>query len=147
MTSRGKKAVAYVCEMTFPGTDIVISKADQKKRISRFAEREGLEIIAWCEDEGQSADFMARPGVQQALNYRGHFDILLVERVWVFSRSKSALSSFAEEVEQRGAEIASATYMWDCVSQQIRHRYLGAAAERRRQEAFEMESHHQREAA
>jgi DNA invertase Pin-like site-specific DNA recombinase len=147
MTSRGKKAVAYVCAMTFPGTDIVISKDDQKQRIRRFAEREGIEIIAWYEDDAQGQDFMALPGVQQVLNHGGHYDLLLVERVWVFSRNKSALFSFAEAVEKRGAEIAAAACLWDCLSQQIRHRYMGVAAERKRQGTCELGSPSRRRAA
>ena len=60
---------------------------------------------------------------------------MLVDRVWCFSRKMSELKPFVEELEKNNEQLVSATCLWDCVSQQIRQRYMGSLAEKQRQAA------------
>ena len=130
-----KRAVGYVCDIPIPGTDMVISKEDQRIRMLKYAEKEGLELACIYEDEQYSEDFMNRPGVQKILDCKENCGLLLVERVWSLSRKMKELKPFISELERKNWELVSSSYLWDCVSQQVRHRYMGALAEKQRQAA------------
>ena len=125
-----KKVVAYVCETPVTGTDMVISKESQLERIHKYAERENIEVVAVYEDSKWTENFTARPGVQKVMDCHEKVDAVLVDRVWCFSRKMSALKPFVEELEKNGEELVAATCLWDCVSQQVRHRYMGSLAEK-----------------
>ena len=128
-----KKVIAYVCDIPIPGTNEVISKNDQKARILKYAQKEGIEVVSIYEDDNYSDDFMARPGVQRALNCNEIIDQIMVERVWCFTRSRKELDSLMGELDKKGVQLAATSYLWDCVSQQVRHRYMGTVAEKARE--------------
>ena len=123
MNTKINKAVGYVCDVCLPGTDMVISKADQLARLKKYAEKEGIELVAVFEDEGCSPDLMARPGVKRMLNTPFDYETVLVERVWVFSRKIKKIEELLNAVETNGARLIATSYLWDCPSQLVRHRY------------------------
>ncbi len=127
-----KKAIGYVCEIPIPGTDMVISRDDQLARIYKYAAREGIELVAVYGDAKWTEDFATRPGVQKMLAGRDRVNCVLVDRVWALSRKMAELKPLIEELEAKGAELVSASYLWDCVSQQVRHRYMGTLAGKQR---------------
>lgn len=120
-----KKVVAYVCDIPIPGTEEVIGRDEQKARILKHAMREGFEVVAFFEDGEFTPDFRERPGVKEMLAAVGNVDLALVERVWCLTRSPKELDAFMTELEARGIQLAATSYLWDCVSQQARHRYMG----------------------
>jgi DNA invertase Pin-like site-specific DNA recombinase len=128
-----KKVIAYVCDIPIPGTDEVISKNDQKARILKFAEKEGIEVVNFYEDEKFTENFMERPGVQRVLACNENVDQVMVERVWCFTRSPRELDALMGELDKKGVPLAATSYLWDCLSQQVRHRYMGSTAEKARQ--------------
>ena len=130
-----KKVVAYVCETPVTGTEMVISKESQLEKIYKYAQRENIEVVAVYEDEKWSENFTTRPGVQKVMDCKEKVDAVLVDRVWCFSRKMSELKPFVEELEKNNEQLVSATCLWDCVSQQIRQRYMGSLAEKQRQAA------------
>jgi len=129
-----KKAIGYVCDIPIPGTDAVIEKDDQRLRLIKYAEKENLELICIYEDEKFTDGFINRPGVQKALCSKEPFDLLLVERVWCLSRKRKELEPFLKQLERRNVQLVTSSYLWDCVSQQVRHRYMGSLADKARQE-------------
>ena len=124
-----KRAIGYVCEIPVPGTEMVISRESQIERIRKFAAKEGIELVAIYQDSAWTEDFTNRPGVQSLLD-APNYDCVLVERVWCFSRKMSELKPFVIELEKNNRELIASTCLWDCVSQQVRHRYMGALAEK-----------------
>jgi DNA invertase Pin-like site-specific DNA recombinase len=131
-----KKAIGYVCDIPIKGTTEVISKEDQLVRLIKHAEKENLNLVCVYEDEAYTEDFLGRAGVKKILDAGEPFDVLLVERVWCLSRSKRRLEPFLKELDNRKVELATTSYLWDCVSQQIRHRYMGSPATRLKEEAL-----------
>jgi len=127
-----RKAVGYVCEIPIPGTEMVITKETQLAKMKAFAERENIELVTVVEDSAYTPNFIERPGVEKILRSAGNFDAVLVDRVWCFSRKMAELKPFLEQIEAKNAQLVSASYLWDCVSQQVRHRYMGALAEKQR---------------
>jgi len=130
-----KRAVGYVCDIPIPGTDMVISKEDQRIRMVKYAEREGVDLVHVFEDGDYTQDFINRPGVQALLNCRENCDTLLVERVWCFSRKMKDLRPLIAELDKKNFQLVASSYLWDCVSQQVRQRYMGALAEKQREAA------------
>jgi DNA invertase Pin-like site-specific DNA recombinase len=135
MANQKSTAIVYVCTIPVAGTDMVISKEDQLARIKKYAEKENIEIAAVIEDDNFSKDFANRPGIQKVLNYDGRYDILLVERIWALGRRMRELVPFMEGLEKRGIELRASSCLWDCVSQQVRHRYMGALAQKQKDAA------------
>jgi hypothetical protein len=133
--ANNRKAVGYVCDVPVANTGMVISKEDQRARILKCAEQENLEIIAVYEDEKYTGEFSNRPGVRKILECSEHFDVLLVERIWCFSRKMKDLKPFLDTIDARCAEVLCSSCLWDCVSQRIRHRYMEPLGERCRREA------------
>jgi hypothetical protein len=123
MNTKKNKAIGYICDICLPDTDIVISKADQLARLKKYAEKEGIELVGVFEDDCAAPDFMARVGVNQMLNAPLDYEMVLVERVWVFSRKIKKLEDLLETIENRGAKLIATSYLWDCPSQVVRHRY------------------------
>ncbi len=123
MNTKINKAVGYVCDVCLPGTDIVISKADQLARLKKYAEKEGVELVAVFEDDSYSPDLMARPGVKRLLNAPVDYEMVLVERVWVFCRKIKKIEEVLDAIETNGARLIATSYLWDCPSQLVRHRY------------------------
>jgi len=116
-----KKAVAYVSDIVLGRTGEIISRAEQRKAILDHARENGIEILAWFEDEVWSEDVVTRPGIQKLLGYDQPFDVILVERVWALSRNTGVLQGFFAELSSRRLKIEAATTLWDCVSQMTRH--------------------------
>ncbi|HUT55800.1 MAG TPA: recombinase family protein [bacterium] len=132
---RMKKAVGYVCEIPIPGTDQVIGKEDQRARLTKWAEKEGVELITVFEDDAYNKDVMARPGVQKLLSCRERHNLVLCERIWAFARKNKDLEPLLAELDKQDVTLAASSYMWDMVSQQVRHRYAVNLAERAKKEA------------
>jgi len=132
-----KRAVGYVCDIPIEGTGLVITKEDQRARMVKYCEKEGLELVCVFEDEHYVADFMNRPGVQKLLDCKERCNTVLVERVWSLSRKMKELKPFMAELERKDMELVASSCLWDCVSQQVRHRYMGSLAEKQRAVARE----------
>lgn len=118
-----KKAIAYVSDIILGRTGEVISKAYQKEEIEKYARENGIEIIKWFEEDIYNEDVISRPAVQDILAFDNEYDVILVERIWAFSRRWQTLSSLFAELDRRGVKVECATLMWDCVSQMARRRY------------------------
>lgn len=130
-----KKAIGYVCDIPIPETDLVISKEEQRLRILKYAQKENIELIYIFEDEKFTEDFMNRPGVRKILECKEDFDLLVVERIWCLSRKRRELEPFLRKLDKRNVAVVTTSYLWDCCSQQVRHRYMGSLAEKMRAEA------------
>jgi DNA invertase Pin-like site-specific DNA recombinase len=122
---RTKKAVGYVCDIPIPGTDQVIGKEDQRLRIMKYAQKENLQLVCIYEDDKFTENFNERPGVKKVREHAEPFDLLVVERVWSLSRKRKDLEPFMRELDKKGVEMVASSYLWDCISQQVRHRYAG----------------------
>jgi DNA invertase Pin-like site-specific DNA recombinase len=116
-----RTAVAYVSDVILGRTGEVIGRDVQRAAIRRYAEENGIEIIAWFEDEAYNADVLSRGGIRELLVCAKAGDRVLVERVWALSRSWSVLERLLEELRRRGLRLESATLLWDCTSQRARH--------------------------
>jgi len=75
-----KKAVAYTSDIILALTREVINRAGQKSLITRFAEENGIEVVAWFEDEVYDEDIFTRPVIQKMLAYKKPYGIFLVEK-------------------------------------------------------------------
>ncbi|MCX7958732.1 MAG: recombinase family protein [Deltaproteobacteria bacterium] len=122
-----KKAIAYVSDIILGRTGEVISKAYQKQEIENYAKEKGIEIVKWFEDDVYNEDVISRPAVQDILSFEQEYDIILVERIWAFSRRWQTLASLFAELDRRGVKVECATLMWDCVSQMARRRYMDSS--------------------
>ena len=120
-----KKAIAYVSDVILGRTGEVIGRDHQKEMIKRYAAENDIEVVAWFEDEAYSEDIVSRSGVQQLLACDMECDLILVERMWSFSRKWSLLQPFMAIVKEKGRTVVSTTQLWDCASQQARDFYRG----------------------
>jgi DNA invertase Pin-like site-specific DNA recombinase len=116
-----KKALAYVSDIILGRTGEIISRDEQKKAITQYAADNGIEIVAWFEDEQFNEDVLTRPGIQKLLGCDQRCDCLLVERVWALSRNTKTLQGLFAELNSRQMKLEAATTLWDCVSQMSRH--------------------------
>jgi len=123
-----KKAIAYVSDIILGRTGEVISRNEQKQNIEKYANENEIEVIAWFEDEIYNEDVITRPGIQDIFAFEEEYDIILVERVWSFSRKWSLLNPFFKELENRNIGLESASMLWDCVSQKTRHHFRKLAS-------------------
>jgi DNA invertase Pin-like site-specific DNA recombinase len=142
-----KRAIGYVCDIPIEGTDLVITKQDQLARMVKYCEKEGVDLVCVFEDDKYTEDFMNRPGVQKLLDCKENCDTVLVERVWCLSRKMKELKPFLAELERKNMTLVASSYLWDCVSQQVRQRYMGALAEKQRAAAREKAGAKQGQAA
>ncbi len=117
-----RRALAYVSDVILGTTGDVISREVQRQAIRRHASENGIEIVAWFEDEAWSAEVLSRDGIRKLLAAEA-CDCLLVERVWSLSRNWSLLEGFMKELRGKGMRLESATLLWDCTSQRARHFY------------------------
>jgi hypothetical protein len=118
-----KKAIGYTSDIILGRTGEVISRKCQAELISQYAVENGIEIVAWMEDEMYNEDVLMRPGIQELLAFDQPYDMVLCERVWALSRSMAVLEPFFKELDRRKVGFESATTMWDCVSQRCRRRF------------------------
>lgn len=130
-----KKAVGYVCDIPVAGEEITISREYQRTKIEKYAREHDIDLVAVYEDSEYTDDFVGRPGVKAVLGCCGEVDEVLVERVWCMSRKMKDLKPFMEAVCTKGARLVAASYLWDCVSQQVRHAGLAESMSRARAEA------------
>ena len=142
-----KRAIGYVCDVPIQGTDMVITKEDQRARMIKYCEKEGLELVCVYEDEQYTEDFMNRPGIQKLLDCKENCDTVLVERVWSLSRKMKELKPFISELDHKNMSLVSSSYLCDCVSQQVRHRYMESLAEKQKAVAREKSGNKQGQAA
>jgi hypothetical protein len=119
-----KKAIGYVCDIPILDTDLVINKDDQRLRILKYAEENNLEIVSIYEDEEYTEPFVSRPGVQKLLNGTGGFDVLLLERVWCLSLKMEDINFFLKGLERKNVQLVTSSYLWDEVSEGLRHHNL-----------------------
>ncbi len=129
------KAIGYVCDIPIPGAGELISKEEQRIRILKHVEKEALELVSIYEDEKHTEDFINRPGVQNVLNCKEDFEVLLVERVWCLSRRMKDLLPFLEKLDSMDVQLVCTSYLWDYASQKVRRRYTEDLGERMRKEA------------
>ncbi len=118
-----KKAIAYTSDIILGRTGEIISRSYQADLIRKYGVENGIDILAWFEDEAYNEDVLTRPGVQALLAFGQPYDIVLCERVWALSRSTAVLEPFFEELDHRRVKFEAATTMWDCVSQKCRRRF------------------------
>ena len=118
-----KRAIAYTSDIILGRTGEIIKRSYQSELILKHAAENGLEIVAWFEDEMYNEDVLTRPGIQSMLSCKEPYDLILCERVWAFSRSMTMLEPLFRELERRGVKLESATTLWDCVSQKCRRRF------------------------
>ncbi|MCC6157948.1 MAG: recombinase family protein [Deltaproteobacteria bacterium] len=118
-----KRAIAYVSDIILGRTGEVISREEQRDRITKYAAEKGVEIVRWFEDRMYNEELMERAGVQALLACDEPVDMILVERVWSFSRSWPRLEDLFKTIDRKGLTLAAATTMWDCISQMARRRY------------------------
>lgn len=128
---KNKKALCYLSDIMLGQTGEVISKDYQKARILEYAERGGIEIIGYYEDDMYNEDVLSRPGVEAMLLDDRDYDLILVERVWAFSRSWSILKGLLTVLKLKSVTLESATTMWDCTSQKTRDHYRGRTLKNR----------------
>lgn len=126
-----KKAIAYTSDIILGQTGEIISRACQAELIRQYAADNGIEVVAWFEDEMYSEDLLMRPGIQSLLAFSRPYELVLCERVWALSRSMAGLEPFFRELDRRKAGFESATTMWDCVSQRCRRRFSATLQEPR----------------
>jgi hypothetical protein len=122
MKNKNQKAVGFVTEIKVAGS--VISKEDQRARIAKYAAKEGIELVAVYEDSPE-----------KVFGSTENYDTVLVERVWAFGKKMSEVGPAAEKIEAKGAKLVATSYMWDCVSQQVRQRYMENGFEAKHQAA------------
>ncbi len=118
-----KKAIAYVSDIILGRTGDVIARESQKELIRKYAADNDIEVVAWFEDEMYSEEVVCRHGVKEMLDYESDYDMILVERVWSFSRLWASLERLYEILERRNIKLQATTTMWDCVSQMSRRRF------------------------
>ena len=130
-----KKAMAYASDVILMRTKEVISRETQKEEIKKYAAENGIEIVGWFEDEVCDENVLGRPGAQKMMESLNGCDMVLVERVWSFSRNVPALETVCAEFEKKGVRLEAASTLWDVASQKCRHRFQaavpGAAAVKR----------------
>jgi DNA invertase Pin-like site-specific DNA recombinase len=118
-----KKAIAYVSDVILGRSGEVISREYQKDLIKKHAETNGIEIVAWFEDEMYNENVLERAGIKAMLACAEPYDVVLTERVWAFSRTMGVLETLFAELDRRGKTFEAATMLWDCTSQKCRRRF------------------------
>ena len=119
------KAIAYTSDVTMHRTKEVISRATQKEVINKYAAENGIEIAAWFEDEVYEENVFGRAGARGMLEAIDGCDMVLVERVWSFSRNVQTLEKLYAELDKKGVRLEAASTLWDIASQKCRHRFNG----------------------
>jgi len=143
-----KRAIGYVCEIPVAGSDLIISKRDQRLRILKHVEKENLELLCIYEDDTFTENPLDRPGVNRVLMCKDEYDVVLVERVWALSRKMKGLKPILAKLDAKEVPLMATSYLWDCVSQQVRGRYSEDAVEKcRREVKASVEAKHSRRAA
>lgn len=132
----GKKVIGYVCDVPIKGTDVVITKDDQRMRIVKYAQKENLNLVGIYEDADYQCHVLDREGVKKLMERCGEVDAVLVERIWCFSRKRAELEPLLARLDEKGVTVQTTSYLWDCLSQQIRHRYMGKPGEVLRDKAL-----------
>ncbi len=117
------KAIAYVSPISSCTGSGEVCCADQRRRIEEYARQQGIEIIAWFEDEARECSLMDRTGLRAALRFEGPWSSFLVDRCGCLSRSMAALRPLLALLDLRGAKLVAATELWDVVSQKVRSHY------------------------
>jgi len=120
-----KKAIAYTSDVILMRTKEVISRETQKELIKKYAAENGIEIAGWFEDEAYDENVLNRPGVRGMLEAIGGCDMVLVERLWSFSRNMPTLEKLFAEFDKKGVRLEAASTLWDIASQKCRHRFNG----------------------
>ena len=117
------KAIAYTSDVILMRTKEVISRETQKELIKKYAAENGIEIAGWFEDEAYDENVLNRPGAKRMLEAIDGCDMVLVERVWSFSRNMAMLEKLYAELDRKGVRLEAASTLWDIASQKCRHRF------------------------
>jgi DNA invertase Pin-like site-specific DNA recombinase len=129
MKSSMKQAVGYVCDIEVAGTDTIITRADQRDRIRKYAEKENIRLVGIFEDETCTPDILIRPGVRKMLNSAPGYEQVLVERVWALSNDTGRIKPFLDVIQKKGARLIATADLWDRASQVVRRYYAMPAHE------------------
>ena len=108
-----KRAVAYLRVSTDRETQALGIQA-QRTALESWAEREGIEICAWFEEEvSGGASLEKRPVLLRAIAALGHHSagLLVVQRVDRFSRDPLTAAMAEVQVQRLGARVVSADGM------------------------------------
>ncbi len=116
-----RKAIAYTSDIILGRTGETIKRSAQQELIRQHAAENDIEIVAWFEDDTYDEEVMRRPGVQRMLAHEGKYDVLLVERVWCFSRSWKKLWELIDALRKKNVELEATSWLFDCVSVLARH--------------------------
>ena len=117
------KAIAYTSDVILMRTKEVISRETQKELIKKYAAENGIEIAGWFEDEVYDENVLSRPGARKMLEAIDGCDMVLVERVWSFSRNMATLEKLYGELDKKGVRLEAASTLWDIVYLRCRHRF------------------------
>lgn len=102
------RAIGYLRTATSPNR---AGLEAQRAAVVDWAQRAGLEVVEWFEDEGVSGltKPTARPGFSAALRALEPADVLVVARPDRLARSLEAARGAEGLLSQRGALLVSAT--------------------------------------
>lgn len=126
------KAIAYVSDIILGRTGGVVSRKEQRAAIEQHARENGIQIVAWFEDQVYVPALLDRPGLKALLACEEPYDLILVERVHSLSGKWPELRHFLDLLERKRVKLESASLRWDCVSQMARFhpRRLGESERR-----------------
>ncbi|MBN1656252.1 MAG: recombinase family protein [Deltaproteobacteria bacterium] len=141
-----KRAIAYTSDIILGNTGEIIERAFQRKRIEQYAAENGVEIVAWFEDEAYNENIFARPRVKEMLEYREPYELVLVERTWAISRKWKEIRAMMQVLESKHARVEATTTLWDCVSQMARN-YYRPAQRKVESPSYALEAERERESA
>ena len=97
-----------------------ISQPDQVKAIRAYVDENKIEVIKSFHDIGPTQPISQRSGFACVMSVLEPYDVLLVERVWVMSRSQNELAPILAELKSKNIKLECVSYLWDCVSQSSR---------------------------
>ncbi|MBN1656249.1 MAG: recombinase family protein [Deltaproteobacteria bacterium] len=118
-----KKAIAYTADIIVGNNGEVIDREFQKARIKQYAEENGIEIIAWFEDEVYNEHLFSRSGLKQMVACDKKCEYVLVERVAAVSRKWVEVKALLAALGTKRRRMECVTTLWDCVSQMVRSHY------------------------
>jgi len=117
------KAIAYVNDPVFGPQGDALGVGRQTEAIKKYAADNGLEIIAWFEDQAPHNDVLTRPGIRRLLAFDQPYERIICAQIKAVSNSLAGLRPFFEELDLRGVRLDPAVSQWDLVSQLSRRRF------------------------
>jgi DNA invertase Pin-like site-specific DNA recombinase len=107
----GALAVGYVRVAAVPQSDPRSGLDAQAATIRAFAKAEGIELVRVCEDAGESAHNMRRPGLLAllAMVETGQANVIIVPNLTRLAHDTGNLRHLTDLFARRGVSIVSAT--------------------------------------